>query len=504
MEQSLFSICLLGYCASRLCGLTLLPIFLDEGNHILGAHEVLHGHVLAPLVAGKALQIWVNTLVVVPWLANTLWASRFINALCGAITLWGCYKIGTLLFNKWVGLISAGLYIICPFTLFYDRLAMSDGMLSTFGALTLLWSISIFQDPRKKYIWLLGASMVLGLLAKMSGVLLLLTPLLVYLFMFRGKGTKAWGYLGRVYLYVAIFSAIPVFIFVWKTTQISFVTVLSDHSVNVLRNVYQNIGMTAEWLTSYWTPPVTILGIIGLVMGFVKRQSKSILLATLVVLPIILLAGIARIWFPRYILFASVPLLILVSWTIVEVERTIESCVGKMPWHFKPFHVSMALSLVVFAMILLAAIRIDWCFWSDPSRASLPRIERFQYIEEWPSGYGVKEAAEYLLHESTKHTEGIVVIHHEMGDTTYYGLRVYCMKETRIDVERLGLNEPESFVSLLKWASHRPTFVLLSWPDLGARKEDQPDIERLLRIARLEKSYPKPGGSRIIEVYRVN
>jgi hypothetical protein len=341
------------------------------------------------------------------------------------------------------------------------------------------------------------------MLAKMSGIVLLLTPLLAYVFLFRRKNISSWEHLGKAYLFVIVFSAIPIFIFLWKTTQISFITVLPAHSGNLLKNFYHNVKLAFEWVSVYWTQPVMILGIIGFIMALIKKQHETILLTTLVLFPIILLAGIARVWFPRYILFSTIPFLILVSWAIVEVKGMLASWVIKMPWQFKPFNVSLTLSLLFFAIIFFPARGIDYYLWTDPSRAPLPRIERIQYIEEWPSGYGVKEAAAYLLQEAAKHTEGIVVVHHEFGDTTNCGLRVYLMKDPGINLQRLGLNKSESFLSLITWSRNRPTFVVLSKPGVSDRQEDQPDMERLLSMARLEQSYPKPGGRRSIELYRV-
>jgi hypothetical protein len=505
IDEKSFLICLLCYFVSRLYGLTLLPIFIDEGVHIQRATEIWGGglrSILTPLIDGKALQIWLNALVV-PWFLNTLWVSRFINVLAGTLTLWGCYKIGTLLFNKVIGLISAGLYIICPFTLFYDRVALSDGILSTFSTLTLLWSIWILKDPRKEYIWLLAASIVLGILAKMSGIVLLLTPLLVYFFLFRGKDINPWRYLGKVYLLVIVFSAIPVCIFIWKTTQITLITILASSSTNLLSNLSHNVKMAFEWVSVYWTQPIMILGMIGFIMALIRKQHESILLASLVLLPIILLAGIARIWFPRYILFSTVPFLILVSWSMVKFKGILESWVMKIPWRLKRFHVGVTLGLLFFAVTVFSAGSVDYYFWTDPSYAPLPRIEYIQYIEEWPSGYGVKEAAKGLLEESGRHPEGIMVIYHEFSDNSHFGLGVYLMKEPKINLQYLNLNKPESFLSLSRWASNYPTFVVLSRPGVGERREEQADLERLLSIAALEHSYPKPGGRRFIEVYRV-
>ncbi len=506
IEEKLFPICLLCYFITRIYGLTSLPIFVDEGIHIQWASEMWRGDlggILRPLLDGKLLQIWLTALVI-PWSLDPLWASRFVTVFFGSLTLWGCYEIGRILFNKTIGLVSAGLYIICPFVLFYDRMALADGILSAFSTLTLLWSISIIKEPKKEYVWLLGVSIALGILTKIfPGIVLLSTPLIVWLCLPKRKKTSLWRYFRNVYLLAIGVSLIPICIFFKKTTQIVEKSVLAPTSFDFLQNFSSNFKMASEWLWAYWTPTVMILGMIGFIMALVKKQREAILLLILVLFPIVVLGGISRIWFPRYILFVTVPFLILASWSATHLKSILEAWVMRLPWQYERWQVQITLSLIFFAIIFFPARRIDYYLWTDPSRAPLPRIERIQYIEEWPSGYGVKEAAVYLLQEAVKHPEGIMVVHHEFGDTTNSGLRVYFMKDPAIKVQRLGLNRAESFLSLLELAKNNPTFVLLSRPALSERKEDQPDIEQLLSIAKLEKRYPKPGGRRSIEVYRV-
>jgi len=79
------------------------------------------------------------------WVSDPLWVARVLAVLEGAIALYACFRIGARLYDRLAGFLCAALYVMCPFTLFYDRTALADGPLSAFAALTLLWSIAVIR-----------------------------------------------------------------------------------------------------------------------------------------------------------------------------------------------------------------------------------------------------------------------------------------------------------------------------------------------------------------------
>jgi 4-amino-4-deoxy-L-arabinose transferase-like glycosyltransferase len=275
----------IGYFASRLYALTLLPIFVDEGMHIHWALGIWQGELWDPLFYSRLLQVWLMALVV-PWVPDPLWASRFITVLSGAVTVWACFEIGRRLYNEKVGLLSAGLYIISPFALFYDRMALADGILSMFAALTLLWTIALIQEPKRKYVWLLGLSMVLGIMTKIPGLLLLLTPFLAGILLSKARGCRLWLYLGGAYLITLGLVAVPIGVWFSSTGVFADKSILVHRSVDLIRQFIINGLAAFEWLWGYWTPPILILGIVGYPMALINRRRESFLLALLTSLPI--------------------------------------------------------------------------------------------------------------------------------------------------------------------------------------------------------------------------
>jgi len=482
--------------------LTALPIFIDEGIHIRYACDVWQGRFLEGLYHGKLLQILLTSLVV-PWAPDPLWMSRFVTVIIGILAVWACYGIGRRLYDERVGLFSAGLYIICPFTLFYDRMALADGILSTFGALTLLWSISMLQERKKRDVLLLGLAMALGILTKVLGLFLLLTPCLASLLCLREKKSYPWRHLAGAYSIALGIAAVPLYIFFQETTQISEKSLITDAPFEFLRLLVSNAEMAREWLWIYWTPTLLVLGVSGLLIGIVRKKRCNILLAILAFLPILVLGVVSRMWFPRYFLFTTIPFLVLASSSLCQLTKAIEFWRNTKRGERQYVKVHKLVTLAFFFVMGLPSFIIDYHLWKDPSGAGLPKIERIQYIEEWPSGYGVAETARFLGQEVARHPTETFVVRHEMSDGTYYGLDVYMMKEPRISLKLLNLHYPGSFLQLQAWAEGHPTFVVLTQPPLAKAKGDQPDIKRLLSVATLERSYPKPGGRRTVEVYRV-
>jgi hypothetical protein len=102
---------------------------------------------------------------------------------------------------------------------------------------------------------------------------------------------------------------------------------------------------------------------------------------------------VAKIFFPRYFLFV-VPISILVFIKLV-----------KKPW--------LVLLFLIPNLILCQQIIFDI------KSANLPYIEKYQYIEAWSAGHGIKETAKFLENNKirTINTEDIMI--------TKYGLKYY-------------------------------------------------------------------------------
>jgi len=129
----------------RVYNLTLLPVFVDEAIYIRWAQVMRAESTLRflPLSDGKQpLFMW----LVIPFLkvfSDPLLAGRLVSVTAGAATLVGIFLLAYVLFkSKKVAIMAALIYAVSPFSFFFDRMALADSLLSTFGVWTLLFALS--------------------------------------------------------------------------------------------------------------------------------------------------------------------------------------------------------------------------------------------------------------------------------------------------------------------------------------------------------------------------
>jgi hypothetical protein len=62
------------------------------------------------------------------------------------------------------------------------------------------------------------------------------------------------------------------------------------------------------------------------------------------------------------------------------------------------------------AAVLVPALRFDLALWTDPARAPLPALDRFQYVTGWPSGYGARDSIAFLRAERACNPAGLLLV----------------------------------------------------------------------------------------------
>jgi 4-amino-4-deoxy-L-arabinose transferase-like glycosyltransferase len=481
-----FAALLLAFLAVRTYRLTSLPIFIDESLHLFWAQRVREDLALdRPLRDGKPLQALVTALTV-PGAGDPLWAGRLTSVLVGAVGLWAAWRIGRRLFDEPTGLAAAVLYLACPFTLFYDRMALSDVYLSTSAALTLLASIAVVRDPRPRNGVVLGLALAACVLSKVPGLMLAPLPLAAA-FLLPPRRPGLWRALGIAYAVAAVLAAYPAWFFLAKSGQIHKAAGV-DEEVEVSNLLADNLGDAVRWLWAYWTWPVTLAGLCGVALGVVKRRGPELLLALASLAPVAVFVSLSFYWYPRYILFATVPFLVLAARVLVLLAAGAARTSGRPP---------LWLAALLTAA-LVPAFRFDLALLSDPVNAPLPRLERFQYVDGFSSGYGCPEAVAWLRRELDADPGRVTVAAETPGRRTLFlCLRTYFMDEPRAELRWLDPNEPVGRRMLLERAALHPTFVITGSKE-AAGNRFQPLGAVLLA------QWRKPSGMLAGELYRVD
>lgn len=125
----------------------------------------------------------------IPQLSFEVWG-RLISVVCSIFSAYFLYRIGKKLYNKWVGLIAAFLFLFIPYNIYFSRVILPEPMAVFFGVAS-LWFFIVFIENEN--IWSLFLS---GILLALSS---LLKPFLfVYALPMLYLAIKKYGFLGLI------------------------------------------------------------------------------------------------------------------------------------------------------------------------------------------------------------------------------------------------------------------------------------------------------------------
>src|SRR5262249_53873584 len=291
------------YAATRLPGLSLLPPFLDEDQAVHWSLLIAEGQKLErPWNYGKGLSVFLTALVFLASraaAAEPVLVGRCVTIVAGAVTLLAMVAIARRLDGETAAVLAGIFYLFCPFTLFYDRLALTDPFVSTFGALVLLASLRLADAPDIRRALLAALALVLGVLAKTVGMLLFVVPAAVFLLL-RPRPPALARPVALTYAAATAAVAYPLLRFFETTSTVRLG--VSHEDVDLVTRLVANLRTSAGWLWTYWTPPLAVLALVALVPGPSSRPRPAWLLALLVAVPVLAFSAVSTLWFPRYLL----------------------------------------------------------------------------------------------------------------------------------------------------------------------------------------------------------
>lgn len=483
---------LLLYTVTRLWALTALPMFLDESWHLNWSMWIAEGKEWeVPWQYGKGLNIFVNALLF-PWIGEGyLWAARAVTVAFGGLATVAVFGAARRLYDPTSAVVAAVLYIACPYALFYDRLVLTDPVQSAFAALSLWWSVRVACSGRPGQGVVLGLLLALSVFAKALGVLVLLTPALAFGALPERRRAVLRAF-GAAYATAGLLVAYPLWRFFSETSTVRAAIDKSDEGP--LGRAVENAPLAWEWISSLWTLPLLGLAVLGLLAAAARRERAGLFLGGAVALPLLALLGVATLWFPRYLVFLTPPLAILAGATLAAALRAGWRIAGRgatpPAWGFA----------VATLLALLPALRFDFWLWTDPSRAPLAEVERFQYVDGWPSGYGVRDTVAFLREQLRRRPSGIrVVLHSAARRTTAFALGVAFRYEGWLVVDDLRVDDPAAPATLAGWARQMPTFLVVPPP----HRTPRPDVAALVPSSRLALETKKPDGSTCDQVFEI-
>lgn len=441
---------------TRLTNLTKLPIFTDEAIYIrwsqIGSRDANWRFI--SLVDGKQpLFTWIMMafLKIIP---DPLFAGRLVSVFAGIGSMAGIWLLAHEIFkNKRIATIASMLYLVSPFTLMYDRMALYDSLVATFSIWNLYLAILLVRHLRLDVALIYGMTLGLGMLNKSSGFLsLYLIPITLVLMDWRrvGRYQRLLKWVGLAIIAALISQALysvlrlsPLFHMVTEKDAV-FVYPLKDWIMHPLQFVEGNLRGEFDWIWHYLTLPVFIASLLPMVLLRPNIREKLLLYAMWLA-PFVALALFGRVLYPRFILFMTMPLLILaavsIDWIIMRYVKT---------------YLGLALLFVLFFPSIYASFFII----TNPIYAPIPFADKGQFINDWPTGWGMREVNSYLLDKSQKskisiYTEGTFGL-------LPYAVEIYLVDNPNIKIKGIWpvpVIIPEEFLSD---ARKYPTYFILN------------------------------------------
>lgn len=473
---------------SRIFNLGAIPFFTDEAIYIRWAQIGLAdpAHRFIALTDGKQpLLTWLMypMLRIFP---DPLIAGRMVSVISGAFACVGIYVVAKTLFSKRVGILSSLLYIISPFTLVYDRLALMDSLLGMFGIWSMYLTVQLVKKLRLDYSLLLGITAGLGALTKSSALFFIFNvPLALLLFPFKKKENAkslvkffALSLLsGILFQFIYNILRLSPWFYLIRQKNYSFILTANEFLKSPFSIFIPNLHGLIPWIAGYVTVPIALCIIIGIGLGVYKRERNILYLFLWFAIPFLFLSAFGRVIFPRFLLFMVYPLFVIGAYSLNYILKLLPD--------------KKSIRLGFLALILFYAFIQSTLLIVDPIRADIPKNDRNQLMDDWPSGYGVKEVISYL---SQKAKSGKIVV----GTEGTFGLfpavfEIYLKSNPNIEIYGYW---PVSSVpeQLLESTKTYPTYLVFK------EKQKIPQEWPITLIAK----YPRGSGDTNLLFYQVN
>lgn len=435
---------------SRLVNLGILPIFADEAIYLRWTQLINQGHLFAPLTDGKTpLFMWLLS----PLLRlgfDPLLTGRFLSVLAGTGTILGVYFLAQKLFSKQVAVISSLLVIFCPFLLFYDRMSLTDSMLTAF----IVWSAYF------------ASGVPFGLTA--AAALLVKPSALIYLLLIPFLDLKSWKkqiVAGAIALGIYNLLRFSGSFYMIKQRSLDYIQAPN------LNHLLNTIKVFATWIASYLSWPLLLIFLISLILAFKLREKKILILSVWVLIPFLFSAAVGKIVYPRYLLPLVPFILIIVGWGLKQI---------KFGW------------LLIF-LFIFSWFKFDYLLLTQPEIAPFHQAEKEQYFYTWAAGYGLKDIRDYL--RNLPKNQSVLVATEGSFGTLPNGLEIYFNHSPNIQI--FGVGFPKTTVSpAMEQALKDEKKVYLV---VNFNRYNLSDEKRLKLIA----EYPRIGNEKLM-FYEVN
>lgn len=431
----------------RFYNLTNLPVFGDEAIYIRWAQIMIAEPTMRfiSLSDGKQpLFMW----GIMPFLKifdDPLFAGRILSALTGVVTALGVFVLSYLITNKTKpALMAVFIYLIIPFSVFFERLAMADSMLSMFGIWSLIFTFLIVKYKRLDLAIIFGFILSGALLTKSPALYFsLLIPLSIVINYFNKRNLKetffitiliGLGYLIAYGFYNFILHLGPNYHMIALRNK-DYVFPISHLWENPTDPFIFHFDRAKQWYLHYGTWPLAILFIAGLLTGLKQKTSFTLLIFAWFIVPVLASSMFARSFTTRYI-FYTLPYYVVISSFVLLNAATRKIIIS-------------SIVTFLFLLIIIFSGKFYLTYITDYEKTPLSETDRSGFLVEWTAGKGIREISEIIIEEYNKNPDKKIVV----GTEGYFGtlpdgLQIYLSKYPQITVIGVGIDLNEIPIQL--------------------------------------------------------
>lgn len=458
------------YFVLRLPNLTAQPIFADEAIYIRWA-QVMRAEPTLRFVSvtdGKTpLFMW----LMIPFFkvfSDPLFAGRFLSVLSGFATFFGVFFLSYKVFGRKVAFWATFLYVITPFTVFFDRMALVDSMLSAFSIWSLYFLVWLVQKPALDKAMILGYLLGAGVLTKTPGMMnILLSTIGTIGFIGnrekRGELLKFLSFIGiSIFISLAMYNILrlgPEFRQLsarnsdYVFSPLELIGRPLDPFIPHLRDIW-------DWFPKLLTWPIFIISIAGSILFLLKPKRIGMVVFLWGLLPFLVELTFLRTFTARYVL-SLIPILLIFAG--FGIQKLTEKFNLEKKW------------FLIATLFLLLPFYFNFYLITNLAKVPFPEEERKGYLEQWTAGYGFSDIAKYLINERKKGP--VLVATQGYFGTLPDGLFIYLDKA---DVKVSGTNATISAQVRSATKEYKTFFV-------GHKRQILNNLDKAILI----KEYPK-------------
>lgn len=399
---------------TRLASIKSVPVFIDESIYINWSQRALQGVWSLPLIDGKPP---LHALAMMPFIklfGDPLVAGRMLSITFGALATLGMVLVGREIRDLKLGALAGLLWVLCPYSLWFERLALAESMLIAFFVLAVFFAVRAAMKCNLYY--LLGSGVCTGLALWTKGSAQLLFLIIPFAYLVRGpfqKGMAKRFQLVRWLISVAVSLIVGYGMYCLLRVSDYFPKIAERSQIwtksipELLKNPLElfptNSLAIFRALWQLVTPFFLLICFAGIFYGMVRRWRPAYFLFAWFVLSGLVVSLIAKHVFTRYWFVTLPPLILGGAYAVSEIPSLVRKGLSSVGINRDKKWATAAFAVVMIVLIAFFAIPVGrnmFNFVATPEKITIGAV--VGYVRSKNAGWGYDEVVEALAEKATQ------------------------------------------------------------------------------------------------------